>query len=118
MNRIGTSLPDTGFTRNERIGEERYSYWCCDQFKVVHKIIDGDLMFIITFRTPSGEKIIKDWGVKELTSLAMQFNGSTILFRELTENGIRCNIEQQATVAILNAFQRPDLVNGRYEYEH
>jgi len=120
MKDIGAIHPGKGFIRAEFINGECLEYWACDEFKVEHvNSADSHLTFKITFRTSNGkELVIEKWGMRELVALSLSMNGGSILWRELTEYGVRCCNTPEATTAILNALQKPDLVSGDYNYEH
>lgn len=120
MKSIGYIRPGKGFIRTDNnINGDCIDHWACDEFKVDHVTDNKHLKFKIIFRTATGEEVVIDkWGMRELVALSMQMNGGSILWRELTEHGVRCCNNPKATTAILNAFQKPDLVGGDYNYEH
>lgn len=103
-------MTDIGFFRPERHGNDYQQSWCCDCFKVSQKIIEIEgnqkLAIDVTFDTPTGE-VHFGWDLHSLS----QFKSPIILTEMLLRNGVRVSLAPEAAYAILDAVQRPNLIN-------
>lgn len=99
-----------GFYRAERHGDLYQTPWCCDSFKVKQEIIKVDgkpkLTINVTFKTLTGD-VLFDWDLDSLNRL----NQHHQLIHVLLNHGVRVSTSPQATIAIIDAIQRPELIN-------
>ncbi|MGR5306178.1 hypothetical protein [Vibrio mediterranei] len=106
---IGVMTND-GFYRPERHVNDYQQSWCCDAFEVSQKIIEVEdnqkLAIDVTFNTPTGE-VLFAWDLHSIS----QFKSPIILTEMLLRNGVRVSPAPEAAYAILDAVQRPNLIN-------